>query len=792
MQILRKTNLQLVFSFLWLLVWVGHEISRNGTLLLWFIIVLYRFRSPFTVVCFGSLQGLGKTVQAIASMSVYAEEWPLLVLTPSTARYHWESEFVRWLGINSHINKDAAAPTEQLIRESQIHVLTSSKDQILPNKDVQIVICSYGLAPTLAENGDLRPGQFKCAIVDESHMLKGKSTKRTTLLTPILSSTNRCILLSGTPALARPAELWPQLCILGTEQHGWWENEAEYLDRYAKNGTSRTRAELHALLTGTVMIRRLKNDILASMKPKVRQKTHLNVITPHQENDFKRLLYQLRQGKGELARLARHGDASSRYSENLSIANDDDSSTRSNILSRLYGLTGEVKIPVVAHMLNRWLDDATMGKLCIFAHHLSVLDSISKLASLSNDESSSRKFIRIDGSTMPKARQEQITKFQTDPTIRVALLGITAAGVAVTLTASSTVWFAELFWTPAVMIQAEDRCHRIGQQAQVECVYFVGRGTLDDILWRLLEKKFRQLGEFVEGKEKEKMVIHKTYRSAKEFETLFGSKDLMQDGDEAGIPKCGDDIGPTLIPLDASLEHAIEQLGEDEMQMLKSLNDDDEDVNKTVNENSVFSSGTGIQNAETTKETPGSSLDAPIPLSDDEDGDNEPSSSHCEAVGTSGPSSSLGRASELFQKPLRGCRIFRVAFPGTHLGFSTFMLNGRAVVLQTPPQPKDAVVNQGPVLAVGNVLVMINNFPVPIEKTGTQIHRMIQNALKQPPLYLAFADDAEIRAYVDALLLSKRSHSNQSSALPSYQTSSIGRSQNTGSKKETEVIELLD
>jgi SWI/SNF-related matrix-associated actin-dependent regulator of chromatin subfamily A-like protein 1 len=60
-------------------------------------------------------------------------------------------------------------------------------------------------------------------------------------------------------------------------------------------------------------------------------------------------------------------------------------------------------------------------------------------------------------------RQDQITAFQTDPSVRVALLGITAAGVAVTLTAASTVWFAELFWTPAIMIQAEDRCHRIGQ-----------------------------------------------------------------------------------------------------------------------------------------------------------------------------------------------------------------------------------------------------------------------------------------------------------------------------------------
>jgi SNF2 family DNA or RNA helicase len=114
---------------------------------------------------------------------------------------------------------------------------------------------------------------------------------------------------------------------------------------------------------------------------------------------------------------------------------------------------------------------------------------------LSNFVGGLTKFIRIDGSTSPKSRQEQILTFQTDPTVRIALLGITAAGVAVTLTASSTVWFAELFWTPAIMVQAEDRCHRIGQQATVRCLYFIAKGTLDEVLWKLIEKKFRDLGE---------------------------------------------------------------------------------------------------------------------------------------------------------------------------------------------------------------------------------------------------------------------------------------------------------
>ncbi len=68
-----------------------------------------------------------------------------------------------------------------------------------------------------------------------------------------------------------------------------------------------------------------------------------------------------------------------------------------------------------------------------------------------------------------------------------------------TLTAAATVYFAEMYWTPGSMIQAEDRSHRIGQIAQVNVVYFLARDTIDDILWPLLKSKMKTLGEVFEG-----------------------------------------------------------------------------------------------------------------------------------------------------------------------------------------------------------------------------------------------------------------------------------------------------
>jgi SNF2 family DNA or RNA helicase len=147
---------------------------------------------------------------------------------------------------------DDTNDTHPVLHPWQINVQSSAKAAVLPLGDTKVVICTYGLALALLRNGKLASGMFGCAIVDESHSLKNKSSKRSKALVPFLSSIPRCVLLSGTPALARPAELWPQLEILRVSgQNGFWDNEADFLEKYVRRGGSTEKAELHTMLTGT-------------------------------------------------------------------------------------------------------------------------------------------------------------------------------------------------------------------------------------------------------------------------------------------------------------------------------------------------------------------------------------------------------------------------------------------------------------------------------------------------------------------------------------------------------------
>ena len=148
--------------------------------------------------------------------------------------------------------------------------------------------------------------------------------------------------------------------------------------------------------------------------------------------------------------------------------------TRALLLSA-YQDTGISKLPALIQYVRTLVASrAAHPKVLLFGHHLAVLDGVEEgaLACVAH--------IRIDGATPPAARHAAVLRFQQSAECRVALIAISAGGTALTLTAASHVVFLELYWTPAALLQAEDRVHRIGQTAaRVQVTYLLGAGTFN-------------------------------------------------------------------------------------------------------------------------------------------------------------------------------------------------------------------------------------------------------------------------------------------------------------------------
>lgn len=165
---------------------------------------------------------------------------------------------------------------------------------------------------------------------------------------------------------------------------------------------------------------------------------------------------------------------------------------------------------------------ASLGdrKFLVFAHHSAVMDGIDReLQRLKIP------FFRIDGKTNSATRAAGIRRFQETSVdeCQIALLSVTAANMGITLTAASLVVFAELHWTPSVLLQAEDRVHRVGQAQAVQIHYMIGRGTVDEYLWRMLGTKLRVVGSAVDGKQAELKMDQALTHSEASLTAAFGA-----------------------------------------------------------------------------------------------------------------------------------------------------------------------------------------------------------------------------------------------------------------------------
>jgi SWI/SNF-related matrix-associated actin-dependent regulator 1 of chromatin subfamily A len=231
--------------------------------------------------------------------------------------------------------------------------------------------------------------------------------------------------------------------------------------------------ELHERVK-SVMIRRTKAEVLKELPPKVRSVLRVPIAN-RKEYDRARtdFITWVKSTQGQKAA---------------------DSARRAEALVRLGALkqiAAQGKLGSILQWTRDWLEE-TGEKLVIFGVHRVILDTLAQELPES---------AVVHGGTAQNVRERNILTFQTDPRCRVFIGSIKAAGVGLTLTASSTVLFAELGWTPAEHDQAEDRVHRIGQTSDSVMIhYIVGEETIEQHIVEMIERKRDVLSRVLDGK----------------------------------------------------------------------------------------------------------------------------------------------------------------------------------------------------------------------------------------------------------------------------------------------------
>lgn len=417
---------------------------------------------------FGDEMGLGKTIQAIGVMNMDETIEKTLVICPASLKINWLRELDKWLVHHRTIGIANAK------RWSYTNVTIINFDILRKYENL------------------IREIAWDLLIVDECHYLKNPKAQRTKQvlggygIDPIKA--RKRLFLTGTPMVNRPIELYAILKSLNPTVFGSFR---KYADRYCGahyNGHgwnykgASNLGELQDKLRQTCMVRRLKKDVLTELPAKRRQIIELPVngcssIVKKEQKILEEYEKQLAKKRLEIE-LAKAVGTIEEYREKVRELKQASMVPFTEIAKARHDVA-IAKIPAVIDRINDVI--STGNKVVVFAHHHDVIDRIKEeLGSIA---------VKLDGRDSMEQRDNAVTRFQEYDQVRVFIGGIKAAGVGITLTASSHVIFVELDWVPGNLSQAEDRCHRIGQKQSVLVQHLVLEGSIDALMAETIVRK---------------------------------------------------------------------------------------------------------------------------------------------------------------------------------------------------------------------------------------------------------------------------------------------------------------
>ncbi|GHU53919.1 helicase [Clostridia bacterium] len=413
--------------------------------------------------------GLGKTVQII-SLILYTitQEHPKeqsLIVAPTSLIYNWEREFRKFA---PKITAEVVAGTSQKRR------------QILNDSSSDVIITTYDMLKNDIEY--YREQNYYYIVIDEAQNIKNADTQNSKAVK--LLRANAKFALTGTPIENSLSELWSIFDFIMPAylyNHAKFQREIE--SPIVRNDDKNAAARLKKMIAPFIL-RRLKRDVLTEIP----EKQETNLYAEMTAEQLKVYTAYLKKAKGELDEILYKDTLKQNQLKVLSF------------ITRLRQICchpatfkedyrgGSGKLDIVMETIKNCLDSG--HRILLFSQFTSMLSILRGEFSRERVE-----YFYLDGATKAKDRNDMAERFNNGEK-KVFLISLKAGGTGLNLVGADVVIHFDPWWNPAVMEQASDRAHRIGQTQVVQIFNVVAKDTIEEKIIELQEKK-RGLVELV-------------------------------------------------------------------------------------------------------------------------------------------------------------------------------------------------------------------------------------------------------------------------------------------------------
>uniref|UniRef100_A0A8C0FL79 Chromodomain helicase DNA binding protein 6 n=1 Tax=Bubo bubo TaxID=30461 RepID=A0A8C0FL79_BUBBB len=426
--------------------------------------------------------GLGKTIQSITFLSeifLMGIHGPFLIIAPLSTITNWEREFRTWTEMNAIVYHGSQI-SRQMIQQYEM-VYRDTQGNPLPGIfKFQVVITTFEMI--LADCPELKKIQWRCVVIDEAHRLKNRNCK---LLEGLkLMALEHKVLLTGTPLQNSVEELFSLLNFLEPQQ---FPSETAFLEEFGDLKTEEQVKKLQSILK-PMMLRRLKDDVEKNLAPK--QETIIEVeLTNIQKKYYRAILEKnfsfLSKGANqhnmpnlintmmELRKCCNHPYLINGAEEKIL---EDFRKTHS---PEAPDFQLQAMIQAAGKLV---LIDKLLPKLIAGGHKVLIFSQMVRCLDILEDYLIQRRYTyeRIDGRVRGNLRQAAIDRFcKPDSDRFVFLLCRRAGGLGINLTAADTCIIFDSDWNPQNDLQAQARCHRIGQSKAVKVYRLITRNSYE-------------------------------------------------------------------------------------------------------------------------------------------------------------------------------------------------------------------------------------------------------------------------------------------------------------------------